>query len=93
MKWLSWFYYGNEILIVNQWRYVDNISCPLVKDLLTSKNFIESSTCIKHGKSIISLFGYNPNHVFLDLLALYILTVIFRMLAFIILIVRVNLMR
>ncbi|XP_074596318.1 uncharacterized protein LOC141851472 [Brevipalpus obovatus] len=27
IKYISWFYYGNEILVVNQWRNVENITC------------------------------------------------------------------
>lgn len=26
LKYISWFYYGNEMLVVNQWEDVDNIS-------------------------------------------------------------------
>jgi ABC-type multidrug transport system permease subunit len=27
LKYLSWFYYGNEALIINQWQGIQNISC------------------------------------------------------------------
>ena len=33
IKYLSWFYYGNEVLIVNQWRNVRNITCAYPKYL------------------------------------------------------------
>ncbi|XP_074601329.1 eye pigment precursor family transporter white [Brevipalpus obovatus] len=33
IKYLSWFYYGNEILVVNQWDEIVNITCELDKML------------------------------------------------------------
>ena len=44
---MSWFYYSNEILVVNQWRDIDNITCEL-DELMRGRNMSPSDPLTKY---------------------------------------------
>ncbi|XP_053213007.1 protein white-like isoform X1 [Panonychus citri] len=110
IKYLSWFYYGNEILVVNQWRKVTNISCDipdsdhlgsLVGALVPNMTEIEGLRdalppglgCILDGKGVIERLHFDENNVTFNFIALGVLLVAFRVLAFIAITIRAQLFR
>ncbi|XP_011702056.1 PREDICTED: protein white isoform X1 [Wasmannia auropunctata] len=70
-SYLSWFRYGNEALLINQWSDVDSIAC-------TRSNV----TCPKSGRTILQTFNFKEEDFWLDFLCLFALIVAFRFLAF-----------
>ncbi|XP_014285221.1 protein white [Halyomorpha halys] len=73
-KWLSqlsWFKYGNEALLINQWEGVEKISC-------TRSN----TTCPRDGHVILETYNFSEDNYLGDYLALVGLIIGFRILAF-----------
>ncbi|XP_012282136.1 protein white [Orussus abietinus] len=73
-KWfsyLSWFRYGNEALLINQWSQVETIAC-------TRSN----ATCPKNGHVVLQTFNFTEDDFWLDIISLFSLIVAFRFLAF-----------
>uniref|UniRef100_A0A0K8SNK1 Protein white n=1 Tax=Lygus hesperus TaxID=30085 RepID=A0A0K8SNK1_LYGHE len=68
---LSWFKYGNEALLINQWEGVENITCSRA-----------NTTCPADGHIILETFNFDENHWYIDLMAPTMLMVGFRFLAF-----------
>lgn len=49
LKYLSWFFYTNEVLNINQWQYVDDIGCET------------NSTCLAvTGDQVLQRLDFNP---------------------------------
>ncbi|KAG7164314.1 white-like 2 [Homarus americanus] len=71
LKYLSWFSYGNEALLVNQWKGVETISC--------NKN----QTCFPNGEAVLSFLHYENGSIIYNVLYLVILILSYRALAFI----------
>ncbi|GFG38120.1 hypothetical protein Cfor_07570, partial [Coptotermes formosanus] len=74
LKWLSylsWFKYGNEALLINQWADVGHIEC-------THSN----TTCPKNGHVVLEALDFREDHLSLDLISLVLLMLGFRVLAF-----------
>ncbi|XP_078321987.1 protein white-like [Crassostrea virginica] len=76
LKYLSWFSYGNEMMVVNQWQDVTRISCS------------SNTTCIPTGDLVIKSLSFDKDNFYLDLGLLFALFVGFRLLSFFILFVR-----
>lgn len=81
IKYTSWFLYSNELMIVNQWRDINHISC----------DEANSTVCIHNGKDVIQSLNYDENNFVLDLTMLSSLIVLYRFLALIILLVKTKL--
>ncbi|XP_050686279.1 protein white-like [Eriocheir sinensis] len=71
---ISWFSYGNEALIVNQWADVEEIKCP-DKEMF----------CRNNGTDVIEQFSFNPNNLGFDCGLLIVLIIGFRLLGFLLL--------
>lgn len=71
LKYLSWFSYGNEMLVVNQWEDVKNINCT------------SSTQCIPDGNSVIKNLSFDKDNFYLDLGLLFALFLGFRLISFI----------
>jgi hypothetical protein len=57
MKYISVYYYGNEALQVNQWRYIDEISCNrTIKEVGIEKDDI----CLSSGLEVLEFYSMNP---------------------------------
>lgn len=72
-KWfsyLSWFRYGNEALLINQWSDVDSIACT------------RNVTCPKSGRMVLETYNFKENDFWMDIICLLALIVTFRFLAF-----------
>ncbi|XP_075237816.1 uncharacterized protein LOC142334036 [Lycorma delicatula] len=79
-KWLSnlsWFKYGNEALLINQWASVGNITCSRL-----------NSTCPRDGHIILETFNFHESDYINDYVCLILLTIGFRFLAFLALLYR-----
>lgn len=70
-SYLSWFRYGNEALLINQWADVDTIEC-------TRSN----STCPKSGRMVLQIFNFKQENFWMDIICLFCLIIAFRFLAF-----------
>ncbi|KAK2584256.1 hypothetical protein KPH14_006667 [Odynerus spinipes] len=71
LSYLSWFRYGNEALLINQWADVDTIEC-------TRSN----STCPKSGRMVLQIFNFQEEDFWMDIACLFALIIVFRFLAF-----------
>ncbi|XP_050304753.1 protein white [Anthonomus grandis grandis] len=71
LAYLSWFKYGNEALMVNQWENVTNIQCPTV-----------NSSCPRDGHVVLEMYNFKEEHLKLDILSLFGLIVLFRLAAY-----------
>lgn len=71
LSYLSWFKYGNEALLINQWSGIDDIAC-------TRAN----TTCPKNGQVVLETFNFSADHFTLDFVSLVLLIIGFRLLAF-----------
>nr|XP_022308826.1 protein white-like isoform X1 [Crassostrea virginica] len=81
IKYASWFLYSNELMITNQWKDVNYISCD-------EQN---STVCIHSGRDIIESLNYNEDNYALNLTMLTSLIVTYRFLAFLILLLKTKL--
>ncbi|KAF2898582.1 hypothetical protein ILUMI_07596, partial [Ignelater luminosus] len=81
LKWLSyvsWFKYGNEALMINQWRGIEQINCtaPI------------SSICPRDGHTVLEMFDFSEGDLAIDMLVLLGLACGFRLLAYISLVIK-----
>ncbi|XP_045473415.1 protein white-like isoform X2 [Harmonia axyridis] len=77
LTWLadfSWFKYGNAALLINQWTNVSNITC--------NSN---SPTCLENGEIILESLGIEQGDFLHSILALISMTVLLRIISFIVL--------
>ncbi|XP_024945590.1 protein SNQ2-like [Cephus cinctus] len=70
-SYLSWFRYGNEALLINQWSEVESIAC-------TRSN----ATCPKTGHVVLQTFNFFEEDFWTDVVSLVALIIAFRFLAF-----------
>ncbi|XP_030764169.1 ABC transporter G family member 36-like [Sitophilus oryzae] len=74
LSYFSWFKYGNEALMVNQWENVTGIQC--------NSN---STNCPKDGHVVLEIYNFKEANLIPDLVSLFGLIVIFRMIAYLVL--------
>ncbi|KAF2898581.1 hypothetical protein ILUMI_07595 [Ignelater luminosus] len=80
-KWISyvsWFEYGNEALMVNQWKGIESINCTASV----------TSICPKDGQIVLEMFNFSESSVAINVLALFGLACGFRLLAYISLVIK-----
>ena len=78
LRYISWFGYANEALQINQWHDVTNITC-------------SSSDCIQaftNGEGILNYLDMHPENFWPDITCLLILTFGWRLLGFVVLLVK-----
>ncbi|XP_054724470.1 protein white-like [Uloborus diversus] len=78
IKYLSWFYYGNEVLCINQWSSITNITC--------SDN--PMAPCIRDGDTVLDTLNFKKDHFLRDIAVIVALFLFFRTLAFIALLIK-----
>ncbi|XP_060528288.1 ABC transporter G family member 5-like [Cylas formicarius] len=71
LSYLSWFKYGNEALMINQWENVTSIQCPF-----------GNSTCPKDGHIVLEMYSFDEENFIVDLSSLLGLILGFRLLAY-----------
>ncbi|XP_049866741.1 protein white isoform X1 [Pectinophora gossypiella] len=77
ISYLSWFRYGNEALLINQWSGVDSIAC-------TRENF----TCPASGQVVLDTLSFSEDDFTMDVVNMVLLFIGFRLLAYIALLLR-----
>jgi len=75
LQYLSWFNYGFEALVVNQWDDYGKITCKVT-------NNRTNTPCVDDGNEVIEYLGLNKGNVLIDIYALLALTVGFRIISF-----------
>ncbi|XP_042213035.1 protein white-like [Homarus americanus] len=78
IKYISWFNYGNEALMINQWADIDSIAC-------SNEN---SSLCLHDGLEVLTALGYDEDNLIVDVGALLALIVGYRLLGFLFLLLK-----
>ncbi|XP_054719148.1 protein white-like [Uloborus diversus] len=78
IKYISWFYYGNEALCINQWSSITNITCP--------ENPL--APCMSTGETVIASLNFEKDYFERDIGLVVALFVFFRVLAFIALLIK-----
>lgn len=71
ISYLSWFHYGNEALLINQWAGVETIAC-------TRENF----TCPASGQVVLETLSFSQDDFAMDVVNMILLFVGFRFLAY-----------
>ncbi|XP_078612477.1 protein white-like [Branchiostoma floridae x Branchiostoma japonicum] len=77
LEYLSWFKYSNEVLAVNQWQDVTNITCP-----------VSDGACVGTGMEVLQALKYSEENVIVDICAMLGLMGSFLLLAFVFLLIR-----
>ncbi|KAI7815062.1 white [Rhyzopertha dominica] len=83
LQWLSyfsWFRYGNEALMINQWKGVGAINCT-----------ISNSTCPRDGNVMLEMYSFSADDLPFDILGLFLLVCGFRFLGWLILYIKTSL--
>ncbi|XP_054160064.1 protein white-like [Oppia nitens] len=80
IKYISWFYYGNEALVINQWLDITSIPCPGQQSANSTV-----ITCIPDGRSVIKMLNFDVDNFGRDLWILVAIIVLLRLLAYIVL--------
>jgi len=75
LKYLSWFLYGFEALLINQWSSVEGIAC--------SSNSI--LPCLSTGEQVLDTLAFDKANFWRDIMMLVILAAVIRIVAFIVL--------
>lgn len=80
-KYLSWFMYGNEALLINQWIGVDNIryTCPSLD---------KSVNCTVTGEYVLNRLHFSKDNFSFDIYMMIVLCVGYRVLAFLALLLK-----
>lgn len=86
-KYISWFHYGNEAMVISQWKNVHNITC--AESITVTGNSSspgEVSTgehrCLHEGLSVIDELSFNVNNQLWDISLLVVLIFAMRFIAF-----------
>ncbi|XP_054167873.1 protein white-like [Oppia nitens] len=80
IKYISWFYYGNEALVINQWLDITSIPCTTSKQSSTTNGSV--SMCIPDGPAVIKSLNFNPDNFGRDLWILLAIIVLLRFMAY-----------
>ncbi|XP_054160066.1 protein white-like [Oppia nitens] len=88
IKYISLFYYGNEALAINKWSTVDKIDCDLTKLI---ENIQNGFPCVPNGRAIIRFMSFNENHFSRNIWLLLMLCILFRFLAYFVLLIKARL--
>ena len=78
MKYLSWFKYGNEALMINQWAGL-RLGCPAPS---ISQLIGIAEPCFATGEQVLHMFGFEKENLHLNIICLVALIVGFKTIAF-----------
>nr|QUF59465.1 ATP-binding cassette transporter Abcg-like1-1 [Brachionus angularis] len=79
IKYISWFYYTNELLNVLLWRKIDYIPCTVNKANATCS----STNCYGSGADVLKAGNFKESNMARDFIIMFVLLFVFRLLAFI----------
>ncbi|XP_064613725.1 protein white-like [Liolophura sinensis] len=80
LEYLSWFKYSNEIVTINQWKDVTDLACP--------NNTLGQRPCFTNGQEVLDSLNFSNDNITLDLGLMAALLVGYRVLAFLLLLLR-----
>ena len=80
MKFISPTFYGTEMMMVNQWAGIDHLDC----------SDASKGACWENGMALLDFYGYSPDNFVRDIFGLIALTLGFRILSYIVLVLRTN---
>ncbi|XP_046580544.1 protein white-like [Haliotis rubra] len=87
LKYLSWYQYAFEITAVVQWRNIQYLECPAGNR--TSGNTTEpKARCFRDGKDVIDYLSFSEDNLMLDVILLVTLLVFYRLVSFLILLLK-----
>ncbi|XP_067649104.1 protein white-like [Haliotis asinina] len=87
LKYLSWYQYAFEIMTVVQWRNVEYLECQAGNR--TAGNTTETRTrCFRDGKDVLDYLSFSEDNLMLDVILLVTLLVFYRLVAFLILLLK-----
>ncbi|XP_078491308.1 protein white-like [Ciona intestinalis] len=83
IKYLSWFFYANELLNINQWENVGFLGCPQFAPPNATIVDTRPGPCLfANGQSIIRSLNFNVDNYYRDIGLMFTLLVAFRVFAF-----------
>ncbi|KAG8229498.1 hypothetical protein J437_LFUL010073 [Ladona fulva] len=77
LSYLSWFKYGNEALVINQWEGIESIEC--------DRN---NNTCLHTGHAVLETLSFDEGNFIFDIICLFGLLIFFRAIGFFALLMR-----
>uniref|UniRef100_A0A915BTL1 ABC transporter domain-containing protein n=1 Tax=Parascaris univalens TaxID=6257 RepID=A0A915BTL1_PARUN len=77
LRFLSYFRYAYESLIINEWAHVDYIP-----------GCTNDTACLQTGTDVIDSLSFNTSHLYPDIVALLVMTLVIRLIAFVALYIR-----
>jgi hypothetical protein len=80
IRYLSWFSYSNELLLLNQWDNYMNITC---------EN--NNTFCFRNGAEIIAFLNLEPGNYYLNIFCLCAIMIFWRVFAYFILLIKTKL--
>ncbi|XP_030849345.1 protein white-like [Strongylocentrotus purpuratus] len=75
---LSWFSYSYEAFLINQWGDIDHIACPVNSTI----------PCISNGNQVLESSSFSKNDFAIDFIGLFALIIGYRLVAYIVLLIR-----
>lgn len=81
LRYLSWFGYANENLLINQFKGIKSIDCDNAEETDCFKRF-------SNGDDVLDFYKINPENFSFNILSLSILIVGWRILAFLVLLIK-----
>ncbi|XP_065564750.1 protein white-like isoform X2 [Artemia franciscana] len=86
LKYLSWFMYANEVLNINQWTGIQNITCRHHHSISIANATI--SNCTSDGEDVLERLGFMQENFFWNVCCMIGLIIGFRLVAFLLLLKR-----
>ncbi|XP_005094340.1 protein white [Aplysia californica] len=90
LEYLSWFKFSNEVLVINQWQDIDYIPCPnqTVPTNATAIPPFGPRCAFRSGDDVINYLSFDKDNVWRDIGIMFALMVGFRILSFLVLVLR-----
>lgn len=105
IKYFSWPYYGFEILVVNQWSGVENISCPAIEARRSAGGFLTDFDlspafregpiivdCVVTGDRVIEKLAFDKSNLAFDFSMLVLMSISFHLAALVALYNRIKIL-
>jgi len=75
LKYMSWFKYGNEAMMINQWEGVSDFICPADENP-------NIEPCITKGEQVLHIFGFEKDNFWMNVICMCALVIAFKTLAY-----------
>lgn len=88
LKYLSWFKYSFEALLVNQWDGFGSLSC--ASSGISGNTTAGALPCIPNGNAVLKFYDLDPSRLGFDIGIMFVLAIGFRIIAFLFLVLRAS---